>query len=158
VMNSFAKAISLAMQYGAPVEEIVYSFAFVKFPPSGRIKGDKNIQYIESFIDYVVRSIGLRYRNMHHLADKNRDNDLDSGSQDGSNELPSSSKVAPERDTTSFAPKSSKDFKNSENSSTINKTFSGYTGEFCDQCNGCRMIRNGACSYCLDCNSTTGCG
>ena len=148
VMNSFAKAISLAMQYGAPVEEIVYSFAFVKFPPSGRIKGDKNITYIESFIDYVVRSIGIHYRNMHHLADNNKD------SSHQSDDLPG--RAIAEKTAAQTIQKPQKDSQDA-GQRNVNNKFSGYTGEFCDQCNGCRMIRNGACSYCLDCNSTSGC-
>ena len=140
VMNCFAKAISIAMQYGAPIEEIVHSFAFVKFPPSGRIKGDKDITSIESFVDYVVRSIGLRYRNMTYLANSGHEYEAD---EDMQNRSPMSLK-------------SKENLKNKDFSSLQNN-FSGYTGEFCEHCSGCRMIRNGGCSYCLDCNTSGGC-
>lgn len=151
VMNCFAKAISIAMQYGAPIEDIVHSFAFVKFPPSGRIKGDKDIMSIESFVDYVVRSIGIRYRNMNYLANSHN---YDAGEEE----------VGQSQTQTMPNPTKTKENKSgdhrrdrSEEQASTHSNFSGYTGEFCSHCNGCRMIRNGACSYCLDCNTSGGC-
>jgi ribonucleoside-diphosphate reductase alpha chain len=61
LLNCFAVLASKALQYGVPVEELVDSFVFTRFDPSGVVVGHEAIKYATSILDYVFRSIGYDY-------------------------------------------------------------------------------------------------
>lgn len=67
IMNCFAKAVSIGLQYGVPVEVMIESFTHVHFPPNGLVYGHDHIRFAHSLVDYMLRDIGIRYRNMRHL-------------------------------------------------------------------------------------------
>jgi ribonucleoside-diphosphate reductase alpha chain len=118
LMHCFAKLFSISLQHGTPVEVLINSFTYVDFPPNGVVSGDPNIRFAKSWIDYIMRQIGIHYRDMKHLG---------------------------------HSSVTSKNEKESE---------SRYTGEICQnpKCRSIRMRREGTCSYCEDCFSSTGCG
>ncbi|QEK38475.1 adenosylcobalamin-dependent ribonucleoside-diphosphate reductase [Candidatus Cytomitobacter primus] len=68
LMNCLAKSISIGLQHGVPLEQYVDAFAFTKFEPYGPIKGHDRIKYATSIVDYLVRDLGITYRNMDSLA------------------------------------------------------------------------------------------
>lgn len=120
LMHCFVKLFSISLQYGTPLEVLVNSFAYTEFPPNGVVSGDPNIRFAKSWIDYIIRQVGIHYREMNHLGH-------------------------------SFTSNKSENEERSE---------SRYTGEVCQnpKCRSVRMRREGTCSYCEDCFSSTGCG
>lgn len=128
LMHAFVKLCSISLQHGTPLEVIINSFAYTEFPPNGLVTGDPNIRFARSWIDYIMRQIGIHYRSMNHLGH-----------------------VFEEHEAVG---------KNDTQNSPHHKVQDGYTGEICmnPECRSVRMRRDGACSFCEDCYSTTGCG
>ncbi|MBN1945803.1 MAG: vitamin B12-dependent ribonucleotide reductase [Bradymonadales bacterium] len=61
LLNCFAIAVSLGLQFGVPLEEYVDAFVFTRFEPSGMVCGHDNIKMATSVIDYIFRELGLSY-------------------------------------------------------------------------------------------------
>ncbi|TIL60240.1 MAG: vitamin B12-dependent ribonucleotide reductase, partial [Mesorhizobium sp.] len=68
MMNNFAIAISLGLQYGVPLEEYVEAFTFTKFEPAGMVQGNDAIKNATSILDYVFRELAVSYLARHDLA------------------------------------------------------------------------------------------
>ena len=68
LMNNFAIAISLGLQYGVPLEEYVDAFIDTKFEPSGKIAGNDRILSATSILDYIFRELAISYLNREDLA------------------------------------------------------------------------------------------
>ncbi|MBN2145448.1 MAG: vitamin B12-dependent ribonucleotide reductase, partial [Candidatus Aureabacteria bacterium] len=68
LMNCFAIAVSLGLQYGVPLEEFVEAFVFTKFEPSGMVQGNKHIKMSTSVIDYIFRELAITYLGRSDLA------------------------------------------------------------------------------------------
>jgi ribonucleoside-diphosphate reductase alpha chain len=68
MMNNFAIAISLGLQYGVPLEEYVEAFTFTKFEPAGMVVGNDAIKNATSILDYVFRELAVSYLSRHDLA------------------------------------------------------------------------------------------
>ncbi len=61
LMNCFAIAVSVGLQYGVPLEEYVDKFTFTRFEPAGMVVGHENIKSATSIIDYIFRMLGYEY-------------------------------------------------------------------------------------------------
>ncbi len=68
MMNNFAIAISLGLQYGVPLEEYVEAFTFTKFEPAGMVMGNDAIKNATSILDYVFRELAISYLGRNDLA------------------------------------------------------------------------------------------
>jgi ribonucleoside-diphosphate reductase alpha chain len=68
LMNNFAIAISIALQYGVPLEEFVDSFTFTRFEPSGAVSGNDTIKMATSILDYIFRELAVSYLGRNDLA------------------------------------------------------------------------------------------
>ncbi|GJM02296.1 MAG: vitamin B12-dependent ribonucleotide reductase [Rhodomicrobium sp.] len=68
LMNNFAIAISLGLQYGVPLEEYVEAFTFTRFEPAGFVQGNDSIKNATSILDYIFRELGVSYLARHDLA------------------------------------------------------------------------------------------
>src|SRR6185312_1872148 len=68
LMNNFAIAISLGLQYGVPLEEYVEAFTFTRFEPAGLVHGDETIKNATSILDYIFRELAVSYLGRHDLA------------------------------------------------------------------------------------------
>tara|TARA_B100000686_G_C16581589_1_gene858418 strand:+ start:173 stop:1030 length:858 start_codon:yes stop_codon:yes gene_type:complete len=68
LMNNFAIAISLGLQYGVPLDEFVDAFIETKFEPSGEIKGNDRILSASSILDYIFRELAISYLGREDLA------------------------------------------------------------------------------------------
>jgi ribonucleoside-diphosphate reductase alpha chain len=68
MMNNFAIAVSLGLQYGVPLEEYVEAFTFTKFEPAGMVQGNDAIKNATSILDYVFRELAVSYLDRHDLA------------------------------------------------------------------------------------------
>ncbi|MES1990205.1 MAG: vitamin B12-dependent ribonucleotide reductase [Pseudomonadota bacterium] len=97
LMNNFAIAISLGLQYGVPLEEYVEAFTFTRFEPAGMVQGNDRIKNATSILDYVFRELAVSYlgrADLGHVDPKDIAFDaMGSGADEG--KLPASSVVSP---------------------------------------------------------------
>ncbi|MFC3050935.1 vitamin B12-dependent ribonucleotide reductase [Kordiimonas pumila] len=68
LMNNFAIAISIGLQYGVPLEEFVDAFTFTRFEPFGRVEGNETIKMATSLLDYIFRELAISYLGRDDLA------------------------------------------------------------------------------------------
>jgi len=68
LMNNFAIAISIGLQYGVPLEEFVEAFTFTRFEPSGIVEGNDAIKMATSIVDYIFRELAVSYLGRNDLA------------------------------------------------------------------------------------------
>ena len=68
LMNNFAIAISLGLQYGVPLDEYVDAFTFTRFEPAGLVQGNEAIKNATSILDYIFRELAVSYLERHDLA------------------------------------------------------------------------------------------
>ena len=89
LMNNFAIAISLGLQYGVPLDEFVNAYIGTKFEPSGKVQGNDRILSATSILDYIFRELAISYLNREDLAhtpsignlDKSVDENIDDQNQ-----------------------------------------------------------------------------
>jgi len=158
LMNCFAIAISLGLQYGVPLEEYVDCFTFTSFEPRGIVNDHPNIKHANSMIDYLFRVIALEYLKRTDLVQVKPQ------------------EITPEADATKILASptaSSKELKEAEeilktesklpvykiaDSSVASQYLGSMMGDapFCSIC-GHLTVRNGACYKCLNCGNSLGC-
>jgi len=68
LMNNFAIAISLGLQYGVPLDEFINAYVDTKFEPSGKVSGNDRILSASSILDYIFRELAISYQNREDLA------------------------------------------------------------------------------------------
>ena len=87
LMNNFAIAVSIGLQYGVPLEEFVDAFVFTRFEPAGRVSGNDSIRSATSILDYIFRELGVSYLDRDDLANGDPEefnaDGLGSGSAEG---------------------------------------------------------------------------
>jgi len=71
LLNNFAIAVSLGLQYGVPLDEYVDAFTFTRFDPAGPVQGNDSIKYATSILDYVFRELAVSYLERFDLAHVN---------------------------------------------------------------------------------------
>ena len=238
LMNNFAIAISIGLQYGVPLEEFVEAFTFTRFEPNGPVQGNDRIKNATSILDYIFRELAVSYLGRDDLAHVAEDDlapdSMGKGEDDSSlpeagtaaaasaldavkdvvkkvastgfvrqrfqvlpggaprgasalatarpagDSLPArESDVAvldgPEaglaveaeaREPIGFAIDAVSSVAVTETAlATVNAAaekykqarLMGFTGDDCAECGSMKMVRNGTCTKCLDCGSTSGC-
>ena len=73
LMNNFAIAISIGLQYGVPLEEFVEAFVYTRFEPAGPVTGNDTIRSATSILDYIFRELAVSYLDRHDLANADPD-------------------------------------------------------------------------------------
>jgi len=68
MMNNFAIAVSVGLQYGVPLEEFVEAFTFTRFEPAGMVQGNDSIKQATSILDYIFRELAVSYLDRTDLA------------------------------------------------------------------------------------------
>ncbi|NEX91340.1 ribonucleotide reductase, partial [Caulobacter sp. 17J65-9] len=68
LMNNFAIAVSIGLQYGVPLDEFVDAFVFTRFEPAGRVTGNDSIRSATSILDYIFRELAVSYLDRSDLA------------------------------------------------------------------------------------------
>ena len=68
LMNNFAIAVSLGLQYGVPLDEFINAYVGTKFEPSGKVYGNDRILSASSMLDYIFRELAISYQNREDLA------------------------------------------------------------------------------------------
>jgi hypothetical protein len=69
LMNNFAIAISIGLQYGVPLDEFVDAFVFTRFEPAGEVTGNDSIRHATSILDYIFRELAVSYLDRDDLAE-----------------------------------------------------------------------------------------
>jgi ribonucleoside-diphosphate reductase alpha chain len=68
LMNNFAIAVSIGLQYGVPLDEFVDAFVFTRFEPAGAVTGNDSVKSATSILDYIFRELGISYLGRDDLA------------------------------------------------------------------------------------------
>ncbi len=68
LMNNFAIAVSIGLQYGVPLDEFVEAYTFTRFEPSGQVEGNEAIKFSTSVLDYIFRELAISYEGRDDLA------------------------------------------------------------------------------------------
>ncbi len=92
LMNNFAIAVSLGLQYGVPLDEFISAFVGTKFEPSGKVYGNDRIMSASSILDYIFRELAISYQNREDLAHtpaigNSESSSLEEQNSDGQNQL-----------------------------------------------------------------------
>ena len=154
LMNCFAIAVSIGLQYGVPLEEYVEKFTFTRFEPAGMVGGHPNIKSATSIIDFIFRMLGYEYQNrtdlVHVITEQNGfagnpqmgDEDLN---PDMSNVYEPVKKVAVDSGS------------GSQKQYSVDLSMGAQSdAPSCNVC-GHTTLRSGTCYKCLNCGNSMGC-
>jgi ribonucleoside-diphosphate reductase alpha chain len=156
MMNNFAIAVSMGLQYGVPLQAFVDAFTFTRFEPNGPVVGHDNVKMGSSIIDVIFRDLAITYLGQYELAHVPPTPALD----------PITPQLAIEEHFDTLRPVSHGLSTNGNGHvATLVKPLSelqiakskGYEGEACRECGQMTLVRNGACLKCNTCGTTTGC-
>jgi ribonucleoside-diphosphate reductase alpha chain len=185
LMNNFAIAISIGLQYGVPLEEFVEAFTFTRFEPSGIVEGNDAIKMATSILDYLFRELAISYLDRGDLAHAQpgdlmpdtvgkgeaESNLMRQAASNGfvRNKLTVLDGGAGRATTLSgFADADDLDIDGPLALSPMPEgdlrlerirtaRMKGYEGDSCDECGNFTLIRNGTCLKCATCGATSGC-
>jgi ribonucleoside-diphosphate reductase alpha chain len=153
LLNQFAIAVSIGLQYGVPLDAFVKSFTFQKFEPSGPVQGGSNrVKMATSLVDYIFRELAIDYLGRNDLAHVSEE------------DLEPTSISRPEITDDGVA-RTQGESRNVQMTLDVNPGAAlrqqareaGFTGDICTDCGGSQMVRNGTCLKCNSCGATTGC-
>jgi len=169
MMNSFATAISIALQYGVPLETLVQKFSYMRFEPEG-ITGNPEIPFAKSMPDYIMRWLASRF------LDTDAQEELGimtpavrarKAAQDAAQSVSASDTAGPGNggDGAQSAPQASVGGEGTPAAASFTDSppvvparLQGLDlGPACSQCGG-MMQRTGSCYTCSSCGNNTGCG
>jgi ribonucleoside-diphosphate reductase alpha chain len=166
ILNSFAIAVSLGLQYGVPLEEYVDAFTFTRFEPNGMVAGHDYIKMSTSVLDYIFRDLAIAYLDRHELGQvKPEDLDSTSAHRDkpgngtaGFKTAATINGAAPKRRESGAASNDEAAARaKAAREGTRLARLKGYEGDPCPVCGHLTLVRNGTCLKCETCGSTTGC-
>ena len=173
LMNCFAIAVSLGLQYGVPLEEFVDAFVFTRFEPNGIVAGHDRIKMVTSVIDYIFRELAITYlgrtdlgqvhpEDVRHdavgtgLGEASADEDDDEGPMAQVHPIAVGQSGA--ASAASSEPVTGQVSRRRPLAADIEEAKAkGYEGELCPECGQLTMVRNGTCLKCVSCGATTGC-
>ena len=161
LLNSFAVAISVGLQYGVPLEEYVDKFAFTRFEPSG-IVDHPNIKNATSVLDYIFRLLAYEYldrEDLIHVPDPNKRPHMEEVQQAIQQELSQVRVTAPQSQVAKPKPVTAPIAVGVSAQATADiKKLMGTSAD-APACRNCGNItlRNGTCYMCPNCGTTTGC-
>jgi ribonucleoside-diphosphate reductase alpha chain len=171
MMNSFATAISISLQYGVPLETLVQKFSYMRFEPEG-ITGNPEIPFAKSMPDYIMRWLASRFLDIdaqeelgiltpavrarkaaQEMAQSVASSDTASASNGGNG-----SAGSPEASAAAGAHSTPAAASLTESPPVVPARLQGLDlGPACNQCGG-MMQRTGSCYTCSSCGNNTGCG
>ncbi|MCF6304917.1 MAG: vitamin B12-dependent ribonucleotide reductase [Rhodobacteraceae bacterium] len=185
MMNNFAIAISVGLQYGVPLDEYVDAFTFTRFDPAGMVQGNDSIKSATSIIDYIFRELAISYLDRTDLAHiKPEGESFDSlgrGEEEGkanvgepSDSAASSLEMIRQLSSTGYLrsrlPQGISGLSSEVQVIKTTETatlavmddrtkakMQGYEGDPCGECGNFTLVRNGTCMKCNTCGGTSGC-
>jgi ribonucleoside-diphosphate reductase alpha chain len=184
LMNCFAIAISMGLQYGVPLEEFVDAFLFTRFEPNGVVQGNPHIKMTTSIIDYIFRELAITYLGRHDLAHVDPE-DLRGDAMHQKEEpefeseevvgerlverkplgpsfvTPRSSHLEPLVQNGSGGGPANGHGRTAVAVASDDKVrlarLKGYEGDPCGECGQLTLVRSGTCCKCDTCGATSGC-
>ena len=187
LMNNFAIAVSIGLQYGVPLEEYVEALTFTRFEPQGMVTGNDTIKMSTSILDYIFRELAISYLDRNDLGHVGPEDLEASTTGSGGHKNLISEKVASRGfvrrelkvvsggnsnvtmmpQTTSLKEDAINE-PSQEDTVVINNQapnlaqeieakIKGYEGEACGECGNFTLVRNGTCMKCNTCGATSGC-
>ena len=154
LMDSFATAISLALQYGVPLQTLVDKFAHSRFEPSG-VTNNPKIRFAKSIMDYIFRWLSSKFLNqIPESSSESLTEAIDVNRLDGNASLAGNGLTLSSHETLSGGDKLQQELSISENEKATFQNMAD--APICTEC-GSLMVRNGACFKCLNCGSVFGC-
>ena len=174
LMDCFAIAISLGLQYGVPLERFVDQFTFTRFEPSGVVEGNDTIKMATSILDYIFRELAISYLDRGDLAHIQPGDLLPDTVGKGEAESNLMRRAAsngfmrnkltvldggagrlPDMDgALALSSMPAEDLRLERIRAARLK---GYEGDSCEECGNFTLIRNGTCLKCDTCGATSGC-
>jgi ribonucleoside-diphosphate reductase alpha chain len=157
LMDSFATAVSLALQYGVPLQALVDKFSHTRFDPQGFTKNPE-IPIAKSVMDYIFRWLASRFMPQE---ERDRLGIIRRDGTDASADAEANAQQTPAAEASSSSTAASRPL---ERQTTPPPISAGIPGAFvnqedaptCSEC-GSLMVRNGACYKCHNCGATSGC-
>ena len=151
LMNCFAIAVSVGLQYGVPLEEYVEKFTFTRFEPAGMVMGHPNIKSSTSIIDFIFRLLGYEYQNRTDLVHIITEQNAVTG-----NPQMHDSDINPD-ETNVYAPVKNDSGVTKKQAMTVDLSMGVQSdAPSCNVC-GHTTIRSGTCYKCLNCGNSMGC-
>jgi ribonucleoside-diphosphate reductase alpha chain len=162
LLNSFAIAVSLGLQYGVPLDEYVDAFIFSKFEPNGMVQGHDYVKMSTSVIDFIFRDLAISYLKRSDLGQIKPEDLLDNSPKNEPEAKPSAARHLRSKTTLKDAapkPAASRESPplQSEAAKIAQARIKGYEGDPCPVCGSFTLVRNGTCMKCDTCGGTTGC-
>lgn len=150
LMNCFAIAVSLGLQYGVPLKEYIDSFTFTRFQPNGPAEGHPNIKFSTSVIDFIFRVLAFEYLGETDFVQVKPTDEY--------NIEPTASKPVQIQKNVQAQQTLESKLKELNRESSVDEFLGSLMGDapFCNIC-GHTTIRNGTCYKCLNCGNTMGC-
>ncbi len=147
LLNCFAVAVSIGLQYGVPLEKYVDSFSFTRFEPSG-MTNHPNVRTCTSIVDFLFRVLGMEYlgrTDFVHVAPENTQRDFNKAQGAIQAAIMNEASSAQEEVST-------------QQKDALNKQLSSMMGDapVCTSC-GHITVRNASCYKCLNCGTSMGC-
>jgi ribonucleoside-diphosphate reductase alpha chain len=154
LMNNFAIAISIGLQYGVPLDEFVDAFVYTRFEPAGEVTGNDSIRSATSILDYIFRELAVSYLDRQDLANADPAEFNADGLGDGKAAPDVGEADEEEIDASKFI---SKGFaRGNAPDNLLVLPFGrkpGRTADICPSCGGQTMVRNGAKLECTTCGA-----
>ncbi|NMC61879.1 MAG: vitamin B12-dependent ribonucleotide reductase, partial [SAR324 cluster bacterium] len=186
MMNNFAIAVSIGLQYGVPLEEFVDAFTFTRFEPSGIVQGNELIKMATSVTDYIFRELAISYLGRNELAhihpedlspttalkgkteQKDEEHYVSNGymrkklhgkfpAQASGSHMPFPSELATNSQVITLSQAVSSAEQMDRAAQIREARIRGYEGDACSECGNFTLVRNGTCLKCNTCGSTSGC-
>jgi len=153
LMNCFAIAVSVGLQYGVPLEEYVEKFTFTRFEPAGMVTGHPNIKNSTSIIDFIFRLLGYEYQNrtdLVHVLTEQKGVTGNPQMQDSDVNTDETNVYAPVKNDNSGGP-------TKKQAMTVDLSMGVQSDA--PPCNVCghTTLRSGTCYKCLNCGNSMGC-
>ena len=167
LMNCFAMAVSVGLQYGVPLETFVEQFTFTRFEPHGVVSGHPNIKFATSIVDYIFRVLGVEYLKRYDFAQV-KPAEAPAAIDDPTGRLlegPGGAPSGPLSEPDSVVPSSVTAATESTETQVRSARLGALDAQLdemmgdapvCDSC-GHITVRNGACYKCLNCGNSMGC-
>ncbi|MEW5884263.1 MAG: vitamin B12-dependent ribonucleotide reductase [Armatimonadota bacterium] len=177
LMNCFAIAISLGLQYGVPLEEFVDAFVFTRFEPNGIVKGNDKIKMATSVIDYIFRELAVTYlgrTDFVQVTSEDLRSDTIGGPEfteeevmdENVTDIPVPGQTREDHTSAGYLgatqapPQPTRETVNvgaDAVHSVQTARLLGFEGDPCPDCGQFTLVRNGTCLKCTSCGATTGC-
>ena len=155
LMNCFAIAVSVGLQYGVPLEEYVEKFTFTRFEPAGMVIGHANIKSATSIIDYIFRMLGYEYLDRSDLVHVITEQKVITGNP----QLIDEDVNTDETNVYEPAKPVAADTSSSNSKKSLSLDLSMGVQSDAPSCNVCghTTVRSGTCYKCLNCGNSMGC-